>query len=159
MTIAVVGAVVGASALVVSIAGHRHNVRQAERLAERERRIEARKREADQREKLIQSSMRHVALTSTPSVLAEGYAQWRLEVVNTSNQPFTHVTLHYDGERLDSREVLVRRRLDQGNPPHGFPIGFTAFTPSVFRRVHGHVGKTLASAGDRSSSAAGGGRR
>ncbi|UUU34312.1 hypothetical protein JIX56_33210 [Streptomyces sp. CA-210063] len=104
--IAVLGAVVGASALVVSIAGHRHTIRQAERLAERERRIEAREREADQRERLIQSSMLHVAMVSSPSVLADGYVQWRLEAVNTSNQPLVRIAVHYDGERLDGREVL-----------------------------------------------------
>lgn len=106
VVIAVLGAAVGASALVVSIAGHRHNVRQAGRLAERERRIEDREREADQREKLIQSSMLHVAMVSTPSALADGYTRWRLHAVNTSNQPLVGVAVHYDGVRLDGREVL-----------------------------------------------------
>jgi hypothetical protein len=115
--IAVVGAVVGASALAVSIAGHRHNVRQAERLAERERRIEAREREADERETLIQSSMLHVALTSAPSVLADGYVQWRLEAVNTSNQPLLQVSLAYDGVRLDGRPVLPAGGTIRGDLP------------------------------------------
>ncbi|MGW0839044.1 hypothetical protein ACWD26_02580 [Streptomyces sp. NPDC002787] len=106
VVIAVLGAVVGASALVVSIAGHRHNVRQAGRLAERERRIEAREREADQRERLIQSSMLHVAMVSSPSALAEGYERWRLEAVNTSNQPLVQLAVHYDGVRLDGRDIL-----------------------------------------------------
>ncbi|WP_328507359.1 hypothetical protein [Streptomyces sp. NBC_00391] len=106
VVIAVLGAVVGASALVVSIAGHRHNVRQAGRLAERERRIEDREREADEREKLVQSSMLHVTMAGSPSVLADGYTQWRLEAVNTSNQPLAQVTVRYDGVRLDGREIL-----------------------------------------------------
>ncbi|MFF6782772.1 hypothetical protein [Streptomyces sp. NPDC012510] len=107
VVIAVLGAVVGAGALGVSLAGHRHNVRQARRLAERERRLEAREREADQREKLIQSSMLHVTMVSSPSVLADGYVRWRLEAVNTSNQPLVRVALHYDGVRLGGRDVLA----------------------------------------------------
>ncbi|MDT0571242.1 hypothetical protein RM704_27910 [Streptomyces sp. DSM 3412] len=106
VVIAVLGAVVGASALVVSIAGHRHNVRQAARLAERERRVEDREREADQREQLIQSSMLHVAMVSRPSALADGYTRWHLDAVNTSNQPLVQVAVRYDGVRLDGREVL-----------------------------------------------------
>ncbi|WNZ11921.1 hypothetical protein [Streptomyces sp. 11x1] len=117
VVIAVLGAVVGASALVVSIAGHRHNVRQAVRLAERERRIEDREREADQREKLIQSSLLHVTMGSSRSVLADGYARWHLEAVNTSNQPLVQVAVHYDGERLDGREILpAGGRLTVGLP-------------------------------------------
>ncbi|WP_215455127.1 hypothetical protein [Streptomyces sp. ATCC 21386] len=117
VVIAVLGAVVGASALVVSIAGHRHNVRQAARLADRERRIEDREREADQREKLIQSSLLHVTMGSSRSVLADGYARWHLEAVNTSNQPLVQVTVHYDGERLDGREILpAGGRLTVGLP-------------------------------------------
>lgn len=117
VVIAVLGAVVGASALVVSIAGHRHNVRQAARLAERERRVEDREREADQREKLIQSSMLHVTMGSSPSVLADGYARWHLEAVNTSNQPLVQVAVRYDGVRLDGREILpAGGRLTVGLP-------------------------------------------
>ena len=69
--------------------------------------IEDREREADQRERLIQSSMLHVTMGSSPSVLADGYARWRLEAVNTSNQPLVQVTVHYDGVRLDGREILA----------------------------------------------------
>lgn len=123
VVIAVVGAVVGASGLVVSIAGHRHNVRQAERLTDRERRIEAREREADQRETLTQPSMLHVALTSAPSVLADGYVRWRLEAVNTSNQPLVRVTLSYDGVPLDGREVLPAGGSIRADLPLTSPAG------------------------------------
>lgn len=106
--IAVLGAVVGASTLALGIAGHRHNVRQAERLTERERRIEQRERDADQREALVQPSMLHMAMTSNPSVLADRYVQWRLEATNTSNQPFHHVTLRYGEVPLECRDVLLQ---------------------------------------------------
>lgn len=146
VVIAVLGAVVGASALVVSIAGHRHNVRQAGRLAERERRIEDREREADQREKLIQSSMLHVTMGSRPSVLADGYARWRLEAVNTSNQPLVQVAVHYDGVRLDGREILPaggRLTVDlpmtsaNGSPPSPLlcSVEFTDSSGSRWRRL------------------------
>ncbi|MCC9704583.1 hypothetical protein E4N62_04515 [Streptomyces sp. MNU76] len=142
VVIAVLGAVVGASALVVSIAGHRHNVRQAARLAERERRIEDREREADQREKLIQSSLLHVAMGSSRSVLADGYARWHLEAVNTSNQPFVQVAVHYDGVRLDGREILpAGGRLTVGLPmtsatgsPPSPLLGSVEFTDSSGNR-------------------------
>jgi hypothetical protein len=163
VVIAVLGAVVGASALVVSIAGHRHNVRQAERLAERERRIEAREREADQRETLIQSSMLHVAVTSSPSLLAEGYTQWRLEVVNTSNQPLVRVTLSYDGVRLDSREILAAGGSIGANLPLVSPAGplpspflcSVEFTDSSARRwrrlATGQLQPQAAGSGDETS--------
>ncbi|WP_200302161.1 hypothetical protein [Streptomyces adelaidensis] len=144
--IAVLGAVVGASALLVSIAGHRHNVRQAERLAERERRIEAREREADQRERLTQSSMLHVAMVSGPSVLADGFVRWRLEAVNTSNQPLLQVAVHYDGVRLDAREVLpaggaltvnLPTASTAGAPPSALlcSVDFTDTSGSRWRRL------------------------
>ncbi|MBE4738008.1 MULTISPECIES: hypothetical protein [Streptomyces] len=146
VVIAVLGAVVGAAALVVSIAGHRHNVRQAGRLAERERRVEDREREADQREKLIQSSMLHVTMDSRPSVLADGYARWRLEAVNTSNQPLVQVAVHYDDVRLDGREILAaggRLSVDlpmtsaTGSPPSPLlcSVEFTDSSGSRWRRL------------------------
>lgn len=146
VVIAVLGAVVGASALVVSIAGHRHNVRQAARLAERERRVEDREREADQREKLIQSSMLHVTMGSRPSVLADGYARWHLEAVNTSNQPLVQLAVHYDGVRLDGREILPaggRLTVDlpmtsaTGSPPSPLlcSVEFTDSSGSRWRRL------------------------
>lgn len=146
VVIAVLGAVVGASALVVSIAGHRHNVRQAARLAERERRVEDREREADQREKLIQPSMLHVAMVSSPSVLADGYERWHLEAVNTSNQPLVHLAVHYDGVRLAGREFLPaggRLTVDlpmtsaTGSPPSPLrcSVEFTDSSGSRWRRL------------------------
>ncbi|GGZ11102.1 hypothetical protein [Streptomyces poonensis] len=107
VVIAVVGAVVGVSSLALSVAVHRHNVRQAERLAERERRVERREQEADERETLVQPSMLQMTLTSSPSPLVDGYVQWWLEAANTSNQPLQGVTLCYDGVPLGRQSVLL----------------------------------------------------
>jgi hypothetical protein len=99
--IAVAGALVALGALTVSYLAHRHQVRRAAALDARERWVDAREREAAEREVLVQASLIGVRVITQPSPLHDGWVRRGLYVVNMSNQPVGNLSAEYRGEAVE----------------------------------------------------------
>ncbi|MEU2609340.1 hypothetical protein [Streptomyces albus] len=98
--IGVVGALVGIGGLATSYANHRHQKRQGQQLAERERRVEKREKEADRRESLAQASMVRVHVTKRRSQLDSHVPLPELAIVNSSNQPIRVIAARHGNEEI-----------------------------------------------------------
>ncbi|MGW6950996.1 hypothetical protein [Streptomyces xanthophaeus] len=111
--VAIVGAVVTIGSLVISYLAHRHQVRRARvldqreaRLQAQEERLESRARAVDRRNDLTQASMIETNITVVPSGIHEGSATPHLKIANPSNQPILDLRVTYAGHHLtDAPEV------------------------------------------------------
>ncbi|WP_158697937.1 hypothetical protein [Streptomyces prunicolor] len=129
LVIAAVGCLVGLGGLAISYAAHRHQVGQAERLAEREQLVAERERAADERNTLVHASRLHVGFMATQSPLTN-LDTWVLRVINYSSQPMRDLVSFYGGERLEfdsptghlspgvMREARIPSRLAEPRPLH-----------------------------------------
>jgi hypothetical protein len=109
--IAAFSALVAAGALAVSYAAHRHQVRRAAVLDEREARIEGwegrleqREREADRREARTQASLIAVRALAAPSSLHTHWRRVLLNIANHSNQPIFELSVYYNGELVEETQ-------------------------------------------------------